>query len=553
MEEMNRRQFLRYLGAGTAALASLATGIPALAAGESLSGKTADHLFGLENSPRTFKPVFKPIQPSTKDDIVLPEGFTYDVIAVYGDKINENGDTFGFNADFNAFLPIDGSSEHGLLWTNHEYCGELEYYVNGYDTLNADPANNRRTPAQIEKYLYALGGSVTEIKKVNGKWTLVADSQYGRRVTGLTRISLTGPAAGSSAMSGAKQVVGTFANCSGGITLWNTILSCEENYQDVVDDCKLPDASHYGWIVEVDPFDPKSTPKKHTALGRFSHENTAMVLADSGQLVIYMGDDANDQYVYKYVSKGKYNPNAGKNNSRLLEDGTLYVADFSKGKWLALDYERSEKLQTAKDENGQPLFTSQADVLVNCREASKALGGTPMDRPEDVEVHPIDRTIFISMTNNAKHGNFYGQIVRLLEKGNDHAGEEFTFEIFATGGPQSGFAAPDNLAFDSAGNLWVVTDISSGSMNSGIYESFGNNGVFFLPTSGQDKGHVAQFASAPVGAEMTGPWFTPDEKTLFLSVQHPGENLTVYDQPTSHWPKGGKQMPLPGVVAIRGF
>lgn len=321
---------------------------------------------------------------------------------------------------------------------------------------------------------------------------------------------------------------------------------------DVVGDCKLEDARHYGWVVEVDPFDPKSTPKKHTALGRFSHENTAMVLASTGQLVVYMGDDARDQYVYKYVSKGKYDPKAGKANSRLLEDGTLYVANFGKGTWISLDLATNEALQKAA-KDGKPLFASQADVLINCRDAAKAVGATPMDRPEDLEVHPIDGSVFIALTNNSSHGNFYGQIVRLFEKDTQHAGEEFTFEIFATGGPQSGFSAPDNMAFDSAGNLWVVTDISSSSTNTGIYQSFGNNGVFFIPTAGENKGVAVQFASGPVGSEMTGPWFTPDEKTLFLAVQHPGENLKSYDKPTSHWPKGGNQVALPSVIAINGF
>ncbi|MFT9849737.1 PhoX family protein [Aneurinibacillus sp. REN35] len=552
--EMNRRQFLTYLGTGTAALASLATGIPAFAAERTLSGKTADHLFGMEEDKR--KPIkvkFKPIQATNRDELVLPQGYKYDVIASYGDKINEKGDTFGFNNDFTCFLPIDGNHEHGLLWVNHEYVGELEYYVTGYDALNADPKNNMRTKAQIEKYLYSLGGSVIEVKKEKGTWRLIPDSKYGRRVSGLTKHKLTGAAAGHSAVGGAHEVIGTFANCSGGATLWNTILSCEENFDSVVADTKLKDATHYGWVVEVDPFDPNSVPKKHTALGRFSHENTAMTIASTGQLVVYMGDDANDQYVYKYVSKNAYSKKAGKANTKLLEEGTLYVANFSKGKWIALDYIRNEALQTAKDASGKALFTSQADVLVNCRDAAKAVGATPMDRPEDVEVHPLDGSVFIALTNNSKHGNFYGQIVRLLEKDHNHAAQEFTFEIFATGGPQSGFAAPDNLAFDSAGNLWVVTDISSSSMNSGIYKSFGNNGLFFIPTSGADKGAAAQFASAPIGAEMTGPWFTPDEKTLFLAVQHPGENLASYAEPTSHWPKGGNAIALPSVVAITGF
>ncbi|PLS18465.1 hypothetical protein CVD28_07330 [Bacillus sp. M6-12] len=173
-------------------------------------------------------------------------------------------------------------------------------------------------------------------------------------------------------------MIGTFANCSGGKTLWNTALSGEENYEGMVKDWSPPqnpmDITHYGWIVEIDPLDPKSTPKKHTALGRFAHENAAMTIGRSGRVVVYSGDDSNDQCVYKFVSDGTFKRDAGKQNSQLLEKGTLYVADFGSGKWVPLDIEKTPALQEK--------FSSQAEVLFNTRDAAKLAKGTPMDRPE---------------------------------------------------------------------------------------------------------------------------------------------------------------------------
>jgi secreted PhoX family phosphatase len=182
------------------------------------------------------------------------------------------------------------------------------------------------------------------------------------------------------------------------------------------------------------------------------------------------------------------------------------------------------------------------------------MGATPLDRPEDCEVHPLDGTLYVALTNNAAHGNFHGQIVRLIEDKENPEGESFRYEIFLAGGPQSGLACPDNLAFDKAGNLWVATDISHKSLNAeGAHEEMGNNGLFLVPTRGQNAGEAFQFASAPANAELTGPWFTPDESTLFLSVQHPGEGTLHPDMPLSHWPAGGEAMPKPAVVAITGF
>jgi secreted PhoX family phosphatase len=525
MSDLTRRQFMTYLGVGTAALIGTATGVTRIAKAAGVEMPTARTSKGSGRVP------FRPIAPSDQDDLVLPKGFEYDVIAAWGDDIG-NGEKFGYNCDLTVYFPIEKSSEHGLLWVNHEYTGNGKIFLYPPDTPEKEKY-------RIEQY--NLGGSIIEIKKENGQWRLVKNSRYARRVTANTMIDLTGPARGDAAVGGVVEVEGTFANCSGGRTLWDTVLSCEENFQE---DAKRwgRNETHYGWVVEVDVFDPKSKPKKHTALGRFSHENAAMTLSKDGRLVVYMGDDAKDEHFYKFVSEGRFDPAKGKENSRLLERGTLYVANLEKGMWLPLDLEKSPALKSK--------FRTQGEVLVNAREAAKLLGATPLDRPEDVEVHPIDKSVYLALTNNDRHGNYYGQILRFVEE--DPASEHFTFEVFAVGGPQSGFACPDNLLFDSKGNLWVFCDMSSDKLNKeGVYKPFKNNGGFFIPTNGPHKGEAFQFASGPVQCEMTGPWWTPDEKTLFVAVQHPGEETTDPANPTSRWPRG--DIPRPAVVAIRGF
>ncbi|MEC1591540.1 PhoX family protein [Bacillus sonorensis] len=539
---LNRRKFLSYLGTGTAALAAAGAGLDGLV--KTAEAKGLFHQPGRAKKPKYGPLKFTPIEPSTKDELVLPKGYRYDVIASYGDKINPKGDTFGFNNDYTLYFPMDNKKGRGLLWVNHEYVSDLFVFGRTIET--------GYTAEQINTLLYNQGGSVIEVYQDSKGWKMDPSSTYARRVTGLTPIDLTGPARGSAAVDGAVTVQGTFANCSGGRTLWNTVLTCEENFESTSKAAKL-NQPHYGWVVEVDPFNPRFQIRKHTALGRFNHENTCMGLAKDGRVVVYMGDDKKDACVYKFISKGTYKPKAGKKNAKLLEEGVLYAANFAKGQWIPLTIEAVRK----KAEGNSALlerFKTQADVLVNCHEAALLLGGTPTDRPEDVEISPFDGTIFIAHTNNDKHGNFHGHITRFYEKDDDHGALEFQFAIFAAGGIQSGFSAPDNLTFDEDGNLWTVTDISSSSMNTAIWTPFGNNGVFVIPTHGKQEGEAFQFASAPVEAELTGPCFTPDEKTLFLSVQHPGEETEDLAKPTSMWPhRNGDDIPRPSVVAITGF
>ncbi|MBU8770670.1 PhoX family protein [Cytobacillus oceanisediminis] len=544
MTELNRRKFLTYVGTGVGALTVASTGLGAMVPKAEAKGvEAASHLFGFQKKISGLN--FKPIGPTDKDDLVLPRGYKYDVVAAYGDVINKKGDTFGFNNDFTLYFPID-KDKRGLLWVNHEYSSDL--FVHG-----ARPANGKYTAAQIQKMLYNQGGSIIEVyRDKEGTWKMDTDSKYARRITGLTPFQLTGPAKGSKAVGGATNVQGTFANCSGGMTLWGTVLSAEENFESTSKDAGLNE-THYGWIVEIDPFDPNFKPRKHTALGRFNHENAAVGLTNDNRVVVYMGDDKKDACVYKFISKNKYVKSRGKANADLLEEGTLYVANMGSGKWMPLTI---ENVQKAVKGNADLLkkFQTQADVAVHCHEAALLVGGTPTDRPEDVEISPFDKTVFIAHTNNDKHGNFHGHITRFIEEGDDLGALTFDFEIFAAGGKQSGFSAPDNLTFDSLGNLWTVTDMSSSKLNTGIYTHFANNGMFVIPTIGKNTGEAFQFASAPVEAELTGPSFTPNETTLFLSIQHPGEETEDLNNLTSKWPhRKGDTMPRPGVVAITGF
>lgn len=582
---ISRRRFLTFLGTCSAALAAGSAG--ALSGAPAGTPNSAGGGAALAATKKNGAPsFFEAIEPTDKDDIVLPKGFEYKVIRSSGDSLG--GDkVYGDHNDYIAYFPADAldggdDSTDGLLWVNHEYIFPL--FWSGYDDPDAE---KKKTKKQIEREKAGVGGSVVRVKKDGDTWKFVEDDDLNRRIDATTPMGVTGPAAGSKEMrmKGEKEVRGTLANCGGGKTPWNTVLTCEENFQDYYggrtdedgkpgggtkdepeaieltdtyrwldDEDGTQPPEHYGWIVEIDPFDPESKPRKHTWLGRMAHENAAIAISGDDKVVVYTGHDSEDKSIYKFVSKGKYKKDDREANMDLLSDGMLYVADFAQGKWTALDFEKNPIFE----DNG---FENQADVLVRTVEAAALADpetelpiGTPMDRCEDIEVHPETGQVYAALTNNADHGNFYGQILRITEKNDDAAAEEFTFEVFAAGGPQTGFASPDNLMFDNDDNLWVITDISSSSLGSGIYKSFKNNGAFVMPSGidgGATGGDVYQFASAPVEAELTGPAFTPDGKTLFLSVQHPGEETEDKKEPTSTWPGGDE--PKSSVVAITGF
>lgn len=497
---------------------------------------------------------FKPIDASSEDEFILPEGFSYNIIRMWGDKINET-EYYGYNNDYVGYLPIDllqggNSSEDGLLVINHEFPSPL--FINGY-TDDDFKSGRIKTAEEIEREKKSVGLSVIRVKKENGEWKFVDDENCNRRIDANTPIKISGNAANSEEMKFAEFATGTLANCSGGITPWGTVLSGEENFQDYFSsknkwDYRWNDVikdfteEHYGWVVEVDPFDKNSVPVKRTSLGRFRHENVAISIAQDGRVAAYLGDDKVNECVYKFISRNKFDKDNREKNFTLLNEGDLYVADFVNNKWQLLDFNLRDELKAN--------FKSQADVLVNCDKASKLVGGTECNRPEDIEVNPIDNSVFIAFTNNSKKKDYYGSIVRIVEKNNDASSLEFEWEVFATGGVTEGFSCPDNLTFDSKGNLWTFCDVSTGWLNKDRYKSFKNNSLFMIPSSGENKGKAFRFASGPNECEMCGGAFTPDQSTMFISIQHPGENSITRENPTSSWPNHGNDEPRPAVIAV---
>src|SRR5262245_9821267 len=581
---VSRRGFLTYIGLGTyAALRDPLGAAPAPA----------------RRRGRGQPGFFDPITPSTDDRLLLPAGYRYDIVCAWGDALGSKipaagagGDVgeekFGFNNDFLAYFPIDGregkaNPGEGLLWVNHEYPDPL--FVSEY-TREEYRARTNKTAKQIRAEKLSVGGTVLLVKRdAGGRWKSAHHPVFTRRLTALyPEMEVTGPAR-ELVLTGAKgplSCVGTLANCSGGRTPWLTALSCEENYPDYNETRPDPlivgyrwgdqkgqeiNEEHFGWVVEIDPYDPACKPMKHTALGHFKHENAALRCDGPGRrVVVYLGDDERDQFLYKFVSKRSYEPPAGgtfspefrRKCSELLSEGTLYAADFENGRWSPLDPAHpvsGPKLKGVKVRHrGQDVTLDTLGlVLLHARDAARALGATPLDRPEDCEVHPVDRSLYVALTNNTRRADFHGRIVRLIEDNDDPEGEQFRFEVFLTGGRQSGLSSPDNLAFDREGNLWVACDIASERLGKGPYQPFGNNGLFVVPTAGRGAGDAYQFASGPVGCELTGPWFADDWQTLFLSVQHPGEGSKTRADPISRWPAERKDGPLPAVVAITGF
>jgi secreted PhoX family phosphatase len=369
------------------------------------------------------------------------------------------------------------------------------------------------------------------------------------------------------------------------------VLSCEENFQDCVPDPVdtsgrgrvggrfQQDGSHFGWVVEIDPLDPKWTPVKHTMLGRFRHENVAIRIGPSGNVVAYMGDDLVNAHVYKFISDGRYVPGGSENRGALLSRGRLFAAVFNAdgtGEWRELAGSTPLRPNPRSAHPAIPrrattlgqVYRDAGAIVTDAFHASNLIGASPTGRPEDIEVHPIDQSVYIAFTAAATapghlFPNFHGEIWR-IEDGEAGMGTRFGWMRWKAGGPndprQRGrvFAAPDNLSFDPAGHLWVVTDISTSRLNGDArYTAFENNGMFFVPTAGTGAGIAQQFASAPCEAELAGPSWTADRQTMFLSIQHPGEasgmRTSAMQAPRgSNWPGTQvNQPPRPAVVSIR--
>ena len=538
----DRRKFISFLG--KAGLGVMVT--PPFLIG---CGSTTSPIITNGNSEETLdrlkKVALKGLQASNKDDLLLTEGLHYHTLIKWGDKIN-NKDTFGFNNDFTCFIPLENNPKEGLLWVNHEYVNSL--FVSGYNHRNP---NEKRTKQQVDKEMYDVGGSIVRIKEEKGKWEIVENDPLNRRITAQTPIQFNWDVP----IKGKTTAIGTLANCSGGITPWQTFLTCEENYdgffgETVYNENNEPKhipskyygwenfydypPEHYGWVVEINPKD--GTAQKHIALGRFAHECCTLYELEDKRIVAYTGDDKNDEHLYKFIS----------DTPQSLKEGTLYVADTINGKWLALDWEKQPVLKRK--------FKDQTEVLIRAREAAKLLGATPLNRPEDIEIDPITGHVFATLTNNKNKNDFHGSILKIEETNGQFDALTFRASTYLAGGEENGFSCPDNLAFDLSGNLWMTSDMSGSKMNKAgsPYFPFKNNSLFVIPRYGKDAGKVIRVASAPADAELTGPWFSPDGETLFLSVQHPGEQTKAINKPTSKWPFDADNIPKSAVVAIKG-
>ena len=538
--DYNRRKFISFMG--KASLATVVLPQFLVSCGNTTTPVIGFNAISDERFKTLKKLCIKGLIPSDTDDLLLADGLDYHTIIKWGDKINAT-DTFGFNNDFTCFIPLDDKNpKDGLLWVNHEYINP--FFVSDYKT------SEEKTKEQVDKEMYNVGGSIVRIKEENGVWKVVENDPHNRRITSKTPININWDVP----IKGTKTFIGTNSNCSGGITPWKTFITCEENYDACFGETEYDENNvatyrksdygweafypyppeHYGWVVEVNPKD--GTAQKHIALGRFAHECCTLYELEDKRVVAYTGDDHNDEHLYKFISS---KPGS-------LKEGTLYVADTINGKWLALDWENQPLLKSK--------FKDQTEVLIRAREAAKLLGATALNRPEDIEIDPITGNIFVSLTNNKPKGDYHGTILKIEETNGAFDALSFTSSTYIAGGEENGFSCPDNLAFDLSGNLWMTSDMSGSAMNRADkpYMSFKNNSLFVIPRYGKEAGKVIRVASAPKDAELTGPWFSPDGKTLFLSVQHPGELTKDLKSPTSKWPFDKDGIPKPAVVAITG-
>ncbi len=524
----------------------------------------------------------------------------------------EQSERFGYNCDYIAYMPLprgSQNSDNGLLCVNNEY---ISFNVMFPDFPDDETAPARFTEAQVKMSNMAIGHSIVEIKRENGIWTVVQDSPMNRRITLDTDMVISGPLAGHDLMKTSYDPEGRLArgtnyNCGGGVTPWGTVLTCEEGASDTFggDVSKNPQAAvlerygydgadYYGrarfddrfvldkevnepnrfdWVVEIDPYEPSAAPVKRTALGRMAHEAATVVRNKDGRIVVYMGDDDYFEYVYRFVSDATYDPANPASGKDILDAGTLSVAQFNEDgtvNWLPIVHGQGPL--TA--EYG---FADQADVLLKTRLAADALGATPMDRPEDMETNPVTGRVYAIMTKNKKMTadklnavntrpeNFFGHIIEMIPPGGsaadaDHAADSYGWDLFVLAGnpkdpahgakfhpatSESGwFVTPDNLTFDPKGRMFVATD---GANDFDIAD-----GIYGVDTEGPARGLPKLLFACPKGAEATGPFFTPDGTTLFVSVQHPGEDSETTASLSTLWPdfkEGG--LPRPAVVAIQ--
>ncbi|MDT0548056.1 MULTISPECIES: PhoX family phosphatase [Streptomyces] len=579
---------------------------------------------------------FSPVAPNTTDAVVVAEGHDQNVVIRWGDPIlrgapafdpaNQSAKAqagqFGYNNDYMAVLDIPHERDRQLLVVNHEYTDEVLMFA-GYDA-----ANPTREQAEIAWAAHGLSVVATQEDRKLGKLTAVSRHRLNRRITATTPFEVTGPAAGSkllrtSADPTGKRILGTLNNCGGGITPWGTVLSGEENFNQYFanagsvtdpttaarlkryglagaaterkwerfdkrfDVAQEPnETNRFGWVIEIDPYDPESTPRKLTALGRFKHEAAEPRLTADGRPVLYMGDDEKFDYFYKFVSSKRMMKGtsraAREHNRTLLDEGTLYVAKFT-GDSPAAEIDGTGKLPKDGEFDGSGEWIALAsgttsyvegmtaeEVYVFTRLAADKVGATKMDRPEDVEPSPRTGKVYVALTNNSDRGkagkapadeanprnsNKHGQILELTERWGDPAARRFSWRLFLVCGDPAdpstyfgGFpkdqvspiSCPDNITFDAYGNLWISTD--GNALGS-------HDGLFGVATSGPRSGEVKQFLTVPTGAETCGP--IVQDRRVMVAVQHPGEvDGASVERPASTWPDGPGKLTRPSVISV---
>lgn len=619
---LSRRSVLSGIGLGVGATVMLSS----CSYGMALAGKTRSPAFD-----------FEPLPHGIDENHHVADGYTVDVLLRWGDPIqpgapafepmNQSAEAqrmqFGYNNDFVGLVPM--GPDRMMMGVNHEYATPTMMFPDLFDASGRfDRSRYTRRHAEIERA--AVGVSMVELRRDGERWAPVV-GPLNRKIDGLhARIAISGPAAGHPRMRTVadptgRTAIGTFANCAGGVTPWGSYLTAEENIDDAFAGALSADhpeaenhrrmgvmprdgretrageekfgwglfdarfdigrdpnePNHFGWIVEIDALDRAATPKKRTALGRFAHEGAETIVNRDGRLVVYMGDDARHEFLYRFVSRDRVHPDRAA-NADLLDHGVLSVAMFDEDgmRWAPLVFGHGPL--TA--DNG---FNSQADVVIETRRAATLLGATPMDRPEDVEAHPTNGRVYVMLTNNSDRTetnvvnprvrNRDGQILELVAPDGDHSAERFDWEILvlcgdpadphtqaswnAASGPHDWFSSPDNCAFDPEGRLWVATDQGSNWARNGHAD-----GLWAMETEGERRGLAKRFFRVPAGAEMAGPRFTRDGRHLFLSVQHPatddmeqwapwGRRSTAAD-PAHRWPDFQPGMPpRPAVVVVR--
>jgi len=554
---------------------------------------------------------------SSRDGLRVPPGYVARVIAPWGDPVGiagampawradaggsaaEQALQLGMHHDGMHFYALDGS-RRGLLAMNHEYVDDGLLHADGTANWSAE---------KVRKSQAAHGVSVIEVALQRDGWQPVRPSAYARRITGATPCAIGGPAAGHPLMRTAadpqgRTILGTMNNCAAGKTPWGTYLTGEENwagyfdggdnptadqrrwglerkgwsnwaaFDERFDTRKHPNEFHrFGWIVEIDPLDPKSTPVKRTALGRAAHEGAWVSVTKDGRAVVYSGEDARFEYIYKFVSRNRIAPGGAKANATLLDQGTLFVARFDAdgtGRWLPLLHGQGPLVPA----NG---FADPAEVMIKTRQASDRLGATKMDRPEWLAIAPGSGEVYCTLTNNSRRGtpgqpdvdaanpranNTMGQIIRWKE-GGDADAETFTWNhLLLAGDPANErpeakgnikgdpFACPDGLAFDPRGVLWIQCDVGPAALNKGEMARLGNNQMLACDPA---TGEVRRFLTGPANCEITGLTWTPDGRTMFLNVQHPGETPSERSDPAeptkfSSWPGGSR--PRSATVVVR--